>query len=303
MEPTTGLTLAAAAALSKPIEKLVDTVRDVMEPGLIVIKAHATAKAKVVDAEAERKASSIRATGEAEAADIVARAQMRRQAEEVRQHQNLESIMRKAADALPETVSDQSVDRDWTAHFVDEAKNTSREDMQALWARLLAGEVASPGTFSKRLVTTVKMLEPSDAISFSFLCKFIWKGWGCLTWKDDDESLKFDQLRHLDALGFVSHEGLAGFAKHIPWPESDLGVRVLIEYHRKRVLLESVGERPKDGLFKISWGNVMLTSLGAELAKLVEITPDWNYLERAVQYLQRSNHVTARVLEDWEIVR
>lgn len=302
MEPTTGITLAAAAALSKPIEKLVDTVRDVMEPGLIVLKAHATAKAKVVDANAERKAGAIRAEGKIHELDILTRAQLRREAEEVRKHQNLESIVRKASEALPDTVSKDAVDPDWTAHFVEEAQNTSGEDMQALWARLLAGEVASPGTFSRRLVSSIKLLETTDARTFSILCRYIWKNVGCLIWEEYPHGLDFDQLNHLDTLGFINHDGLAGFAKPLPWPIKSERLRFVIEYHRKRALIEISGSRPDSGMFNLPWGNVIMTSLGLELAKLVEVTPDWEYFEKAVRYLAKQKQVKMRVLDDWEIV-
>ncbi len=48
----------------------------------------------------------------------------------------------------------------------------SDEQMQALWAKILAGEANGPGRFSKKTVNIVASLDKSDAEAFTTLCGF-----------------------------------------------------------------------------------------------------------------------------------
>jgi Protein of unknown function (DUF2806) len=44
--------------------------------------------------------------------------------------------------------------------------------MQTLWAKILAGEVSAPGTYSKRTLQFLKAKEKDDAIKFLEICSF-----------------------------------------------------------------------------------------------------------------------------------
>jgi hypothetical protein len=58
------------------------------------------------------------------------------------------------------------VDPDWVARFFGSAQDVSNEDMQKLWARILAGEVVKPGTFSLRTLEVLKNLSQREAERF-----------------------------------------------------------------------------------------------------------------------------------------
>jgi hypothetical protein len=64
------------------------------------------------------------------------------------------------------------MNEDWIAHFFAQSRLTSDEEMQSLWARLLAGEANAPGTYSKRTVNLVSELSKSEAELFTKLCGF-----------------------------------------------------------------------------------------------------------------------------------
>lgn len=58
-------------------------------------------------------------------------------------------------------------DFDWFIRFFEASGNISNEQMQELWARVLAGEVNRPGTFSLRTIETLNNLTHKEAIAFS----------------------------------------------------------------------------------------------------------------------------------------
>jgi hypothetical protein len=127
-------------------EKLADTVRHVVD--LIAGPDRIRAKAQA-QADAEAYAMVVVAEGRAMAQDIEARALTRLRKRETRRQANIESITEKALDALPppEQMSEQPVNEDWTSRFFEECQDIADEQMQQIWAKILAGEVVRPGSF------------------------------------------------------------------------------------------------------------------------------------------------------------
>lgn len=84
-----------------------------------------------------------------------------------RQH-NIENITAIAAQVLQETeeVSEEPVDDDWINRFFRYAEDISNEEMQALWGRILAGEVKQPKTFPLRTLDILKNLTKEEAETF-----------------------------------------------------------------------------------------------------------------------------------------
>lgn len=148
--------LASLDGLSKPLTKLIETVGRgigvVYEPTRIRRRARADASALVVLAEAEVEAETIR--------QRTIRRLINR--EEVRQ-ENLERIVEAAGPQLPPSVAEEPVSADWTARFLDAGQDVSDSEVQQLWSRILAGEVAQPGTFSIRTVEMLRLMDHKDA--------------------------------------------------------------------------------------------------------------------------------------------
>lgn len=91
------------------------------------------------------------------------RAERRISMQRERQQQNLERIILLAQDYCPETVSQQEVDPDWFQQFCDLILDVSNGSMQQLWAKILAGEIASPGKFSLKTLHTLKRMSFKEA--------------------------------------------------------------------------------------------------------------------------------------------
>lgn len=84
---------------------------------------------------------------------------------------NFSKIAKKADEIYEyhDTSSDCSYDNDdkfsidWFIRFFEEAGNISDEDMQFLWAKVLAGEIKHPQSFSLRTLSTLKNLSKNEA--------------------------------------------------------------------------------------------------------------------------------------------
>ena len=70
-------------------------------------------------------------------------------------------------DAKPDEIND-----DWLVDLFEKVKKVSDADMQKLWAKVLAGEANSTGSFSKVTLHTLSILDADDAKSFAALAGF-----------------------------------------------------------------------------------------------------------------------------------
>lgn len=64
------------------------------------------------------------------------------------------------------TYGTEKFDFDWFIRFFDSVGNISNEDMQLLWARVLAGEIKTPGSFSLRTLETLRNMTRKEAEVF-----------------------------------------------------------------------------------------------------------------------------------------
>jgi Protein of unknown function (DUF2806) len=152
--------------------------------------------------------------GRAEAQDIDARAAERVRRQENRRQSNLESITKQAFAALPpsEQLSDEPVNEDWTSRFFRDCEDISDEQMQQIWARILAGEVARPGRFAPRTLSVTRDLTKQDANLFTKLCQFGWvipdAGFvpvihDCEAPEVEAAGINFAVLTHLTTMGLI----------------------------------------------------------------------------------------------------
>ncbi|WP_282003145.1 DUF2806 domain-containing protein [Veillonella denticariosi] len=89
------------------------------------------------------------------------------------QASNFLEIARKADKYYSEISHDNNnanYDFDWFVRFYEAVGNISDEAMQELWAKLLAGEVAEPSSFSLKTIDVLRNLSKKDAELFSLVC-------------------------------------------------------------------------------------------------------------------------------------
>jgi uncharacterized repeat protein (TIGR03899 family) len=278
-----------AKALSAPATKLIEVIAAgcgrAYGPTDIRRTAKAQADAQIILAEAEARQS-----------EIALRAAHRLfQVEENRQR-NIDSIVSIAAKQLPEEVSEVPVDQDWAARFFREAQDISNEQMQQLWGKLLAGEVARPASFSPRTLAIVANLTPDEAAKFGAVCSLISKlpeGELATFLKDANSphaksrGLSYREFQGLQAAGLVSN--------------SELGRSLLLDqaecqYPIERpggLLLLATGTMANINAGALELGVISLTPAGAELFSIADWPPSPEYDEEVVK--------TIRACQGWTV--
>jgi hypothetical protein len=262
-------------------EKLADTVRHVVDiavgPERIRARARAQADSAVILAE-----------GQARVQEVEARAVERLRKREGRRQQNIESITVKALKALPppEQISKEPVSEDWTSRFFEESQDISDEEMQQLWARIMAGEVAQPGSFAPRTLSVVRDLTKNDAALFTKLCRFVWHipGVGFLPVIHDADApevlgagLSFSALTHLTSIGLIEFNSLTGFGLKTNIKE------ITISYCGEGHQLQSEGGQER----RFQIGKALFTAVGSELLKIANAKGGDEYKKAALDHWHR----------------
>ena len=165
-----GLGLFGGLALSQSgaalIEKIAGAVGWLAAPAQEVRMARARTAANMILARSDIEIADL------QTASLAQRADFRIGVEQVVQQMNIETIITKALDHLEERAVPNEMENDWVLNFFDKCKYASDEQMQEMWAKLIAGEANDPGTFSRKAVNVVADLDSDTANSFSTYCRF-----------------------------------------------------------------------------------------------------------------------------------
>ncbi len=270
--------------LSKPatvlIEKISEAIGGLAKPWQIK---------RVAEAEAE--AERIHAVAQIEITKLQKRAMTRLIAEEARKQHNIEAITAKAIPQLDSDAKPENVEDDWIANFFDKCRLISDEDMQKLWARILAGEANSPGQFSKRTVALLSSMDKSDAARFTKVCDFACKidtEIVPVILKYDHEiyvkhGLNYPLLSHLDTIGLVRFE----IAPQHAFTVDQLPQHTVVRYFSQeiKIAFPSPGI-PLPPAHELIVGQVLFTDAGQQLADICEAKPVPGFFELLKQTWQ-----------------
>lgn len=112
--------------------------------------------------------------------------------QEAKKQLNIENVTAFAAEELinEPPVADEALDEDWTTRFFRIAEDISNEEMQALWGKILAGEIKQPKTYSLRTLELIRNLSKNEADVFMKVANFAVKcGNANLLFKGKDSKL------------------------------------------------------------------------------------------------------------------
>jgi len=278
--------------LSEPITKLIDaiskTIGVVYEPTQVKRIAKATAEAEIIKAKTEIDINLLKE-----------RASKRIVHVETKRQENIESINKKAFGELPEKAAKEPPSPDWMYDFYNLCQDVSDKDLQHLWAKILAGEVSSPGQYSLRTLQVLKSLTLREAELFLVYCGHI------LCFKGEKEEVfarvigietndyLYNQMSHMDVLhlaelGLISYKDMKTYVNDSSYQQFNY-----LEYFHHTYQI-------KDRL-KIynpfSWYNAMsdktiemefLTELGIELMSIAEGEFSIDYIHAVEQVLKFS---------------
>lgn len=172
-------------ALEKLVDYVASGVGSVAGPMLAPWKARKETEARLVAARGKEEELKLEAEAQAEARRILVspdtgsgrvitideKISQRIQFQEEKRQRNIHKVVLLAAEKLGDKeVPNHEPDHDWTARFFNDVKDVSSEEMQLLWAKVLAGQVERPGNTSLRTLSILKNLDQSTAELFRKLC-------------------------------------------------------------------------------------------------------------------------------------
>jgi hypothetical protein len=261
--------------LTKPatvlIQKISDAIGGIAKPWQIIRVA-----------EAEAAAEQIMAIAQAEIPQLQQRALRRFLSEETRSQTNIESITAKALPQLAPGADPSAMENDWIRNFFDKSRLISDEEMQSLWATVLAGEANKPGKYSKKTVYTLSFLDNGDAQLLTVLRRF------CFELEGDifpmifdhnheiytENSLKFNTLAQLEDLGLIRFEHLTGFHR------TELKKHEPLKYGTDIFILHF----ESDAKSILDVGKVLLTKAGEQLIPLCQFHPVHGLVEYVFEH-------------------
>ncbi|WP_337842243.1 TIGR03899 family protein [Rheinheimera sp.] len=130
---------------------------------------------------------------------LLQRAQRRERMHKERQQANLEQVMRLTQDYCPEHVASLEVDPDWFQQYCELVLNISNPTMQQLWAKILAGEIAQPGSFSLRTLFLLHQMSYKEALALQRAASLT-----CRVRQQDSGHIYFGYLRSPSVWQFLT---------------------------------------------------------------------------------------------------
>ena len=288
---------------------------------------------KLIAAAGEVRAQRILAEGQATTMQIIAKAQdearstlvssdatvqgeialgelvtQRIQFQEEKRQANIESVIKQAAVELGDKeIQDHKVDHDWTARFFNDVQDVSSEEMQLLYAKILAGVVEMPGNTTVKTLSILKNLDKSTATLFRKLCS------ACISMRPDGNSiidsrvsslggdaahnalsmygLNFSNLNKLNEHGLIISDFNSWYDLQasigITLREQQALVHIPLSFQSKYWILIATRPRVQGKEFKLS--GVALTRSGQELSRVVDLEPQNQYALDLNKYFEKNN--------------
>ena len=273
------------------LKKLIDTIRapfswwvKAKEP---VYQAKADVKASLIRADAIEPLAEALGISKEEAVGLTLRSEQRECYRKIRQQQNVESIVQGAVEILPPTADERPVDEDWTIEFFEQCKNVSKQKMQSLWSKILSGEVAKPGTYSRRALSFIRTLSQHEAEIFTKFCSLLWHfpTIGFMHFLIEREfntekyGISYADMINLEATSLIKLDKDTNFTFDEPDEVS------LIYYSDERYFLYPAIQNPKS---KIRLPVIALTNLGNSLAPISGYDKNEEYKLEMIKEFQRN---------------
>lgn len=264
----------------KPVEKLIDVVSNAVgilfEPWQIVRKAKAEAKSESIIA-VERAKTKALIDGDIEKAESLERINERLVNKEIRRQNNIENVVYAAGSVLEadNSVSEKPVNQDWATRFFDIVQDVSDNEMQNLWGQILAGEIKQPQSYSLRTLEILRNMTKEDAETFQKVAQFALRQGDSFLFTSDNVLEKFgvsySNIAKLIEIGLLQPgDFVTRSYSTINSSDNKFG----IIYGDLIIIINQKADAPK-----ISISIRQFTTPGNELVKLINITPNINYIK------------------------
>lgn len=286
----------AATALSKPVTKLVKTVssaigkvyepyyhRKMTDANVYRIEQYSKVIRDNSDVPIVYDGNEIKINNFENYEALIKRAGSRLAYQEISKQENIETIVDKACDEIKGQVlqTNEDVSPEWINRYINMAGEISTEQMQDLWAKVLAGEVIKPNSYSLKTLECLRNMSVTDAIIFERVADFVISD--SYLFNDNGLNSKYgityDEILNLDDCGLINSSGLIALQK----PSSN-EKKILIDFCDYVLLACS----EKSQLISIK--NFPLTRAGKELLRVVKKNGvNTDYMKDFIEIIQNKN--------------
>ena len=165
------------------------------------------------------------------------------------------------------------VDPTWQRHWAESTSKVGVDDNErrTWWARLLAGEIQQPGTFSLRTMAVMDALSTREAELFTRLCDYVWNPTNLALILPSEESAlwkpTFGEVNAMESAGLI-RSTVTGYSISRSGPP-DGALPIGMVFGNSLFLITSA-EGTK---LSIPLGDLHLTDVGVEMYKLT--TPNY----------------------------
>ena len=268
--------------------------------GSMLAKRKAQKKADALRIEAEGKADAIHLITEAQSEarkkfdapslstqgelDVSDKIHARITFQEEKRQRNIETVVRMAAEEVKDTeVLDHEIDHDWTAQFFANVQDVSSEKMQQIWARILSGEVETPGRTSLHTLTILKNLTQKDGELFSKIANFI----------IGDFAFNEDSTKNIH--GFPTYDDFMKLSSYNLVHIGSNLIKQLKNYSAYHIVDKNICYRistdntEKSDILNIDIPCYTLTTMGEELYGFIKTDMNLDYLNVFAHFLKEKN--------------
>lgn len=179
----------------------------------------------------------------------------------------------------PRAEAKNTYDFDWFVRFFEAAGSVSDETMQNLWAKILAGEVAQPSTFSLKTIDVMRNLSKKDAELFIKMCSHSFMSSTTnYFFPVEDEfmqavGIQYEDIMKLSELGLMFNTGTISL-------NFDIDKEPVLLVHNKKLIM--MISSTSGNTEKVRVGQYPLTEVGKELLTLInEATSEEDFLQYA----------------------
>jgi len=271
----------------KAVEKLIDVISKGIGKLYTPRAIRKEADAKAYEIVTIEKAKALaKANGLEIEQDTLDKMQERILFREINKQKNIDAVSLMAAKELENVnnISEESVDNDWTVRFFNIVENISDSDMQTLWARILAGEVKEPNSYSIHTLEFLRNMTKAEAELFTYCANYvIQNGANSFIFNKDkvlvQNGLCFEKILELNDLGLIQvHSNL-----ELEFATSQKDVELIFCTGNK--IIKAI---KKAGSPVLKLPCYTLTKIGGELLKLLKPVAVEPYVKEFSLYLENT---------------
>jgi hypothetical protein len=183
-------------------------------------------------------------------------------------------------------VSDEKVDEDWITRFFNTVENINNEQMQHLWAKILAGEIKQPNTYSLRTLDLLKNLSFKEAELFSKIGELALKSQNNTFILSDKTILEKCNISFTDLILLQDLDLIHSKELEFSFQKQERNLLSYIVYGNEIIKLASNEATPK-----IPLQIYLFTTIGKELLELVNPSLNTDYLQEVAKKIKVNENI------------